>query len=106
MHTYASKLLDQKDKIKRFRVPRIAILEIVIVIANRQCVCVCLLTLQTGMISLMEQALFIHPLPSHLAQDYGSIDGGQPHLIYRRSLHDIIGQGCDVSGEITSYEFH
>ena len=65
-----------------------------------------LLTLQTGMISLMKQALFIHPLPSHLAQDYGSIDGGQHHLIYRRSLHDVMGQGCDVSGEITSYEVY
>lgn len=53
------------------------------------------------MISLMKQVLFIHPLPSHLAQDYWSIDGGQPHLIYRRALHDVIGQGCDVSGKIT-----
>lgn len=51
----------------------------------------------TGMISLMKQALFIHPLPSHLAEDYGSIDEGQPHLIYRRSLPEVTGQGCDVS---------
>lgn len=53
------------------------------------------------MISLMEQALFIHPVPSHLAQDYGSSSGGQAHLIYKRSLNDVIGQGCDVSGEIS-----
>ncbi|KAJ7328149.1 metalloendopeptidase [Desmophyllum pertusum] len=50
----------------------------------------------TGMINLMKQALFIHPLPNHLAQDYGSTSGGQPHLIYRRSLDDVIGKGCDV----------
>lgn len=58
------------------------------------------------MISLMKQALFIHPLPSHLVQDYGSIDGGHPHLIYRRSLDDVIRQGCDVSGEKTVCEVY
>ncbi|KAL9963798.1 hypothetical protein ACROYT_G027341 [Oculina patagonica] len=51
----------------------------------------------TGMINLIKQAFFIHPLPSHLAQDFGSSSGAQPHLIYRRSLSDVIGHGCDVS---------
>jgi len=50
----------------------------------------------TGMVNIMNQALFIHPLPSHLAQDYGSASGAQPHLIYKRSLNDVIGKGCDV----------
>jgi len=65
---------------------------------------VCLFPLQTGMISLVKQALFINPLSNHLAQDYGSADGGQPHLIYKRSLQDIIGQGYDISGEMTAYK--
>ena len=47
------------------------------------------------MINLMSQALFIHPLPSHLTQDYVSASGGLPHLIYKRSLEDVIGHGCE-----------
>ena len=59
-------------------------------------------TFQTGMINLMNQALFIHPLPSHLAQDYdGSASGVQPHLIYKRSLKDVLGQPCNVDTEGT-----
>ena len=50
------------------------------------------------MINLMDQTFFMHPLPDHLAQDYGSSTGGQPHLIYRRYLKDVIGKGCDVTG--------
>ena len=58
-------------------------------------------TFQTGMINLMNQALFIHPLPSHLAQDYGSASGVQPHLIYKRSLKDVLGQPCNIDTEGT-----
>ena len=53
------------------------------------------------MVNIMNQALFIHPLPSHLAQDYGSANGAQPHLIYKRSLNDVNGKGCDVKGRKT-----
>ena len=58
------------------------------------------------MINIMNQALFIHPLPSHLTQDYVSLaSGGLPHLIYKRSLNDVIGQGCDVQGKETGMLF-
>lgn len=52
----------------------------------------------TGMINIMNQAFFIHPLPSHIAKDFDTVSGAQPHLIYKRSLQDIIGQQCDVKG--------
>ena len=52
------------------------------------------------MINLIKQALFIQPLPNHLAKDYGSFSGAQPHLIFKRSLGDVIGRGCDISGRI------
>lgn len=51
----------------------------------------------SGMINLIKQALFIQPLPNHLAKDYGSFSGAQPHLIFKRSLGDVIGRGCDIS---------
>ena len=54
------------------------------------------------MINLIKQALFIQPLPNHLAKDYGSFSGAQPHLIFKRSLGDVIGRGCDISGRIHS----
>ena len=57
------------------------------------------LTSQTGMINLPSHALFIHPLPSHLAQDYGSANTAQSHVIYKRSLKDIVGQTSDVVSE-------
>lgn len=53
----------------------------------------------TGMINLLSHALFIHPLPSHLAQDYGSANTAQSHVIYKRSLKDIVGQTSDVVSE-------
>lgn len=57
---------------------------------------------KAGMISLMEHSLFLHPLPAHLARDYGSVDGAQPHVIYRRSLDDVIDVNCDVEGTVPS----
>ena len=51
------------------------------------------------MINIMNQAFFIHPLPSHIAKDFDTVSGAQPHMIYKRSLQDIIGQQCDVKGK-------
>lgn len=58
------------------------------------------------MINLMNQALFLQPLPSHLSRDYSLASGAQPHMIYKRSLHDVVGRGCDVGGKNAVVKFY
>lgn len=54
------------------------------------------------MIKLQDQVLFVHPLPSHLAKDYGQQNGGgHAHVVYRHPSDDATNakRSCHTEGK-------
>ncbi|XP_048588583.1 A disintegrin and metalloproteinase with thrombospondin motifs 1 isoform X1 [Nematostella vectensis] len=53
----------------------------------------------TGMISLLDQLLYIHPLSTHLAKYNGKRGGGQPHVVVRHPVNagKVYKRSCHVT---------